>query len=158
MKYIAVLLLFTSVTFAQDAKEIVQKSNDLIRATSSYAEVKMKVIKPDWQREMTMKMWSLEPDYSLVLMTAPAKDTGTVTLKRKLEVWNWIPSVNRTIKIPPSMMLQSWMGSDFTNDDLVKQSSIVEDYTHEIIGEETLEGYECYVLKLTPKPDATVVW
>jgi outer membrane lipoprotein-sorting protein len=158
MKYIAVLLLFTSVTFAQDAKEIVKKSNDLIRAASSYAEVKMKVIKPDWQREMTMKMWSLEPDYSLVLMTAPAKDKGTVTLKRKLEVWNWIPSVNRTIKIPPSMMLQSWMGSDFTNDDLVKQSSIVEDYTHEIIGEETLEGYECYVIKLTPKPDAAVVW
>jgi outer membrane lipoprotein-sorting protein len=143
---------------AEDAKEIVAKANELIRARSSYSEIRMQIIKPSWSREMTMKVWSLEPDYALVLITEPAKDKGTVTLKRKKEVWNWIPTVNRVIKIPPSMMMQSWMGSDFTNDDLVRQSSIVEDYTHTIIGEEEMDGYDCYTIQLIPKPDAGVVW
>lgn len=160
-KKIYLLLFISSLAlplFAQQATEIIKKSNDLIRAKSSYAEVTMKVVKPDWQREMSMKIWALEPDYSLVLMTGPAKDKGTVTLKRKLEVWNWIPKVNRIIKIPASMMLQSWMGSDFTNDDLVKQSSIVKDYTHSIIAEEIFNGYDCYKIEMIPKEDAAVVW
>jgi outer membrane lipoprotein-sorting protein len=152
------LLILVSFIQAQDAKEIVAKANELIRATNSYTEMSMAIIKPSWSREMTMKVWSLEPDYALILITDPAKDKGTVTLKRKKEVWNWIPNVNRVIKIPPSMMMQSWMGSDFTNDDLVRQSSIVEDYTHAIIGEEEVDGYDCYKVELTPKPEAGVVW
>lgn len=158
---ITVLLVITSlctILNAQDAKDIVAKANELIRANSSYTEMTMTVVKPDWSREITMKIWSLEPDYALVLITEPAKDKGTVTLKRKREVWNWIPSVHRVIKIPPSMMMQSWMGSDFTNDDLVRQSSIVEDYTHSIIGEEEMDGYLCYLIEMVPKPDAGVVW
>ena len=154
-----ILLFSITLLYSQEsAREIVQKSNELIRASSSFAELKMKIIKPDWSREMTMKVWSIEPDYSLLLITAPARDKGTVTLKRKQEVWNYIPTVQRTIKIPPSMMLQSWMGSDFTNDDLVRQSSIVEDYEHSIIGEEEYEGYLCYKIELIPKPEAGVVW
>jgi outer membrane lipoprotein-sorting protein len=152
------ILIFVSVTSAQDAKEIVAKANELIRATSSYSEISMSIIKPTWSRDMKMKVWSLEPDYALILITEPAKDKGMVTLKRKKEVWNWVPNVNRVIKIPPSMMMQSWMGSDFTNDDLVRQSSIVEDYTHAISGEEIIEGYDCYIVELTPKPEAGVVW
>ena len=152
------IFMFVSLSSAQDAKEIVAKANELIRATSSYAEMTMSIIKPTWSREMTMKIWSLEPDYALILITEPAKDKGTVTLKRKNEVWNWIPSVNRIIKLPPSMMMQSWMGSDFTNDDLVRQSSIVEDYTHSIVGKEVLDGYDCYKIVMTPKPEAGVVW
>ena len=148
----------SSVSFAQSAKEIVAKANELIRAKSSYSELTMTIVKPDWSREMAMKIWSLEPEFALVLITEPAKDKGTVTLKRQREVWNWIPSVHRVIKIPPSMMMQSWMGSDFTNDDLVRQSSIVEDYTHVIAGEEKLDGYECYKIEMIPKPDAGVVW
>jgi len=148
----------SNFALAEEAKDIVAKANELIRANSSYSEIKMQVIKPDWSREMTMKVWSLEPDYALVLITEPAKEKGTVTLKRKKEVWNWIPTVNRVIKIPPSMMMQSWMGSDFTNDDLVRQSSIVEDYTHAFIGEEEMAGYACHEIELTPKPDAGVVW
>jgi outer membrane lipoprotein-sorting protein len=154
---ITLILPFPFVN-AQTAEEIVKRSDELIKANSSYGEVKMKVIKPDWSREMTMKMWALEPDYALILITAPAKDKGIVTLKRKTEVWNWIPGIHRIIKIPPSMMLQSWMGSDFTNDDLVKQSSIVTDYHHKIIGEESFEGYKCYKIELTPKENANVVW
>ncbi len=156
---VSLLLGFSTQTaLSQEAKEIVRKANDLIRAKSSYSEVKMNVIKADWSREMTMKMWSLEPDYALILITEPAKDKGMVTLKRKIEVWNWIPGIHRVIKIPPSMMLQSWMGSDFTNDDLVKQSSIVEDYNHKIIMQEKYEGYDCYKIALIPKEEANVVW
>jgi outer membrane lipoprotein-sorting protein len=157
--WLLLFLLFISVYGrAQDAHEIVAKANELLRAKSSYCEIGMEVIKPDWSRKFAMKVWSLEPDYALVLITAPARDKGTVTLKRQKEVWNWIPSVQRVIKIPPSMMLQPWMGSDFTNDDLVRQSSIVEDYTQEIIGNETLENRDCYKIQLNPKPEAGVVW
>jgi len=105
-----------------------------------------------------MKAWSIEPDYSIIYTTEPARDKGSVTLKRINEVWNWLPSVQKTIKIPPSMMLASWMGSDFTNDDLVRQSSIVEDYSHKLLGEEKYEGYDCYKIELIPKPEAGVVW
>lgn len=150
--------LIGSFLYAESAKEIVAKADELIKANSSYTEMKMIIIKPDWSREIEMKLWSLEPDYGLVLITAPAKDKGMVTLKREKEVWNWIPSVQRVIKIPPSMMLQSWMGSDFTNDDLVRQSSIVQDYEHSIVGEEEMEGYLCYKILMIPKPEAGVVW
>jgi outer membrane lipoprotein-sorting protein len=118
----------------------------------------MTIQKPDWSRTMGMKVWALEPDYAIIYITEPARDKGTVTLKRFNEVWNWLPSAQKVIKIPPSMMLQSWMGSDFTNDDLVRASSIVKDYTHELIGEEKINGYECYKIKLIPKPEAGVVW
>jgi outer membrane lipoprotein-sorting protein len=158
IKILMIFFIIVSMAQAQDAKEIVAKSNELIRATSSYTEMSMSIVKPTWSRDMKMKVWSLEPDYAMILITEPAKDKGMVTLKRKREVWNWVPSVNRVIKIPPSMMMQSWMGSDFTNDDLVRQSSIVEDYTHAIIGEEDVDGYNCYKVELTPKPDAGVVW
>ncbi len=154
----ALLLFITSLLYGQDAREIVKKADELIKSKSSFSEVKMKVIKPDWSREMTMKMWALEPDYALILITAPAKDKGMVTLKRKTEVWNWIPGIHRVIKIPPSMMMQSWMGSDFTNDDLVKESSIVEDYNHKLIGEEKYGGYDCYKIEMIPKEEADVVW
>jgi outer membrane lipoprotein-sorting protein len=81
-----------------------------------------------------------------------------VTLKRGNEIWNWLPSIGRRIKIPPSMMMQSWMGSDFTNDDLVKESSIVTDYEQELAGDSTIAGYDCYRIRLVPKPAAAVVW
>jgi len=159
MLYLIFIVLFQVTNLsAESAKEIVQKANELIRANSSYSEVTMKIVKPDWSRELGMKIWSLEPDYSLVLITSPAKDKGTVFLKREKEVWNWIPTISKVIKIPPSMMLQSWMGSDFNNDDLVRQSSIVKDYEHEIIAEENYDGFDCYKIQLNPKPEAGVVW
>jgi outer membrane lipoprotein-sorting protein len=142
----------------ENAVEIVRKSNDLLRGVSSYSELRMRIEKPDWSREMRLKMWALEPDFGLVFVISPARDKGNVTLKRQTEVWNWLPSVRRVIKIPPSMMLQSWMGSDFTNDDLVRQSSLVEDYEHTIAGVDTLDGYPCWRIDMIPKPDAGVVW
>ncbi len=156
---IAVVFLGATEGLAdQKATAIVQKSNDLMRGKSSYSEATLTIIKPRWSRTMGMKIWALEPDYALILITKPARDKGTVTLKRKREVWNWIPSIRRLIKIPPSMMLQPWMGSDFTNDDLVRESSIVQDYTHTIIGSDTVESYACYKIRFDPKPNAGVVW
>lgn len=160
MKLIAIffsLILVINLS-AQSAKEIIEKADELMRSKSSYSEMKMSIIKPNWSRTMGMKVWALEPDFAIIFITEPARDKGTVTLKRKTEVWNWLPSAQRVIKIPPSMMLQSWMGSDFTNDDLVRASSIVKDYTHKLIGEEKVTGYDCFKLELIPKPEAGVVW
>lgn len=155
---IILLLISYSFSYGQDALEIIRKADDLMRGKSSYAQITMTIVKPEWQRTITMKAWSLEPDYSIVYVLEPARDKGTVTLKRGNEVWNWLPSIQKVIKIPPSMMLQSWMGSDFTNDDLVRASSIVKDYTHTLLGREVYEGYDCYKIQLIPKPEAGVVW
>ena len=155
---IMILFTFSITCYSQDAKEIMRMADQLMKSKSSYSELKMTIIKKDWSRTIGMKAWALEPDYAIIYITEPARDKGTVTLKRKKEVWNWLPSAQRVIKIPPSMMLQSWMGSDFTNDDLVKESSKVDDYTHSILRKENYDGYECYVIESIPKPDAGVVW
>lgn len=154
---IAALLIATG-SMAQSAVDIVRKSDEKLRGLSSYSEMKMTIVRPDWTREIQMKSWTKGDDFALMLVTAPARDKGAAFLKRGKELWNWQPTIDRTIKLPPSMMLQSWMGSDFTNDDLVKQSSIVEDYTHKIVGEETVEGRITWKIEMTPKPDAPVVW
>ncbi len=140
------------------AKEIVQKADEKNRGLSSRGELTMSIVRPDWSRTVSMKAWSKGNDYFMILITAPAKDKGQVFLKRKTDMWNWVPSIDRLIKLPPSMMLQSWMGSDFTNDDLVKGSSIVTDYTHKLLGKETVRGMECYKIELDPLPEASVVW
>lgn len=161
-KVILIMLMFSGsiASYSQglSAKEIIQKADEKNRGLSSLGTMTMTVIRPDWTRTITMKTWSKSREYSLVLITAPVKDKGQVFLKIKTEMWNWVPSIDKTIKIPPSMMLQSWMGSDFTNDDLVKQSSIVVDYTHKLLGREKVRDMECYKIELTPLPDAAVVW
>jgi len=144
--------------FGQDAKEIVRQSDQKIRGSTLQAEISIKTIRPNWSREMQCKVWTKGNYLSVILITAPAKDKGIVFLKRKKEVWNWIPALERTIKLPPSMMSQSWMGTDFTNDDLVKESSIVEDYTHSIMGDTLYQSKNCYVVQMIPKPETAVVW
>ncbi len=158
IKVITLLLILPHILSSQSAYEIVKKSQDVLYSKSSYTEMSMTIVKPKWQRKMSMKVWALEPDYALIYITEPARDRGTVTLKRKNEIWNWLPSVQKIIKIPPSMMNQSWMGSDFTNDDLVRASSYLDDYTHRLIGEENLNGYDCYKIESIPKPNVGVVW
>lgn len=140
------------------AKEIIEKADAKMRGLTSQAEIKMSIIRPTWKREMQMKSWSKGDNFMLIVVTAPARDKGTAFLKRQKEIWNWQPSIDRTIKLPPSMMMQSWMGSDFTNDDLVRQASVVEDYTHKILGAETLQERDCYKIELKPKDNSAVVW
>lgn len=143
---------------SQTAKEIIAKSEALMNGDANYAEMKMTIIRPKWTREMTMKSWALGNEFSLILITSPARDKGIGFLKRKREIWNWQPKIDRVIKMPPSMMMQSWMGSDFSNDDLVQQSSPVNDFTHEITGEESVDGRPCWKIKMIPKPNVPVVW
>ncbi|EGR0924274.1 outer membrane lipoprotein-sorting protein [Vibrio parahaemolyticus] len=159
-KAVAVLffLLFTSLSYAESAFDIVQKSDQAMRGKSSYSEATMEIVRPDWTRSMTMKSWTKGTELSLVLVTAPAKDKGSASLKRHREMWNWVPTIERIIKIAPSMLSQSWMGSDFTNDDLINQSSIVVDYQHALVGNDSFEGDKVWVIEATAKPDAPVVW
>ncbi|MGY0615488.1 outer membrane lipoprotein-sorting protein [Vibrio sp. FJH11] len=157
--FIILLCLVTSpLSLAKTAFEIVQKSDQMMRGKSSYSEATMDIIRPEWKRSMTMKSWTKGTELSLVLVTAPAKDKGSVSLKRYREMWNWVPSIERIIKIAPSMLSQSWMGSDFTNDDLINQSSIVVDYQHTLMGEDTFEGDKVWKIDAVAKPDAPVVW
>ncbi|HCG7191599.1 outer membrane lipoprotein-sorting protein [Vibrio parahaemolyticus] len=151
-------LLFTSLSYAESVFEIVQKSDQAMRGKSSYSEATMEIVRPDWTRSMTMKSWTKGTELSLVLVTAPAKDKGSASLKRHREMWNWVPSIERVIKIAPSMLSQSWMGSDFTNDDLINQSSIIVDYQHALLGNDSFEGDKVWVIEATAKPDAPVVW
>ncbi len=152
------LLLFFTISYAQTAEEIIKKADEKYRGKTSYSEMTIHIIRPKWSKQMKIKGWSKGTKYSVSIVTSPAKEKGTVFLMRDKEVWNYMPTIDRTIKFPPSMMLQNWMGTDLTNDDLVKQSSILEDYTHKITGEEKKEGYTCWVIELIPKEDAPVVW
>ncbi|MEO9806601.1 MAG: outer membrane lipoprotein-sorting protein [Reichenbachiella sp.] len=156
---ILVLVCLTSLSaFAQNSTEIIQKSLDKLNGKSSQGEMEMTIVRPRYTRSMTMKSWSLGNEYFLIYITGPARDKGQVFLKRQTDMWNWIPNISRMIKLPPSMMGQNWMGSDFTNDDLVKMNSLVEDYTHRLIGEDQIDGLDCYKIELIPKPNSSVVW
>lgn len=155
---ISLLGMMSVSVFAQTAEEIVRQAYEKMEGESSRAEITMKIVRPNWDRSVSMKSWSLGEDYSLILITAPARDEGTAFLMRENEIWNWLPDVNRTIKMPPSMMSQSWMGSDFSNNDLVRESSVITDYTYEMLEDDTVDGYDCYVIEMTPKPDAPIVW
>ena len=164
-RYVIYLLLVAVIPMnslsAQDltATEIVKKADEKFNGEkSSYSVMLMKVIRPEWQRTIEFKSWTLGEEYALALITAPAKEAGQSFLKRGSEMWSWNPSINRLIKLPPSMMSQGWMGSDYTNDDILRESSVVTDYTHEIMGEENISGRLSYKIKMTARENASVVW
>jgi outer membrane lipoprotein-sorting protein len=139
--------------------DIVRKADEKFNGEkSSLMVMSMTILRPTWQRTVEFKNWSLGRDYALTLITAPAKDLGQTFLKRGTEMWSWNPSISRLIKLPPSMMSQGWMGSDYTNDDILKESSVVVDYTHETVGEEIIDNRLCYKIKLIAKENAAVVW
>jgi outer membrane lipoprotein-sorting protein len=140
------------------AREILDRVETLLWGKTVQGEYEMTIATPRWQRTLALRAWMERPKRSFVRILAPAKEKGIGSLRIGAEMWNYLPNVERTIKIPPSMMLQPWMGSDLTNDDLVKSSSIIDDYTHRILREEAFDGAAAYVLELIPKPDAAVVW
>ncbi len=141
-----------------DAKAIIEKADNKRLGKTSTSTMSLKIIRPKWEREIELKLWTKGNDFMMILITDPARDKGTAFLKRGDEIYNWIPRIERSIKLPPSSMLQSWMGSDFTNDDLVKQSSMVNDYEHTLMGKEKVSGREAYKILLKPKEEASVVW
>jgi outer membrane lipoprotein-sorting protein len=158
---LSLLLLKSLMLPAQSlsATEIVRKADEKFNGEkSSIMVMAMTIIRPTWQRTVEFRNWSLGKAYALTLITAPAKDRGQTFLKRNSEMWSWNPSISRLIKFPPSMMSQGWMGSDYTNDDILKESSVVDDYTHKIVGEETIDGRLCYKIEMISKEIAAVVW
>lgn len=158
--FVIIALLSLQFTFAQDLelKQIVSKAENRLRGTSSIATLKITTVRPKYSRDMTVKSWTKNDDYSLIYIAAPARDKGTTYLKREKEIWYYIPSIERNIKMPPSMMNQSWMGTDLSNDDLVKKTSMENDFDHELIKSEQINGVECYQIALIPHQDADVIW
>jgi len=159
MRILLSLILYSSLYCSgQTAAEIVKKADDKMRGLSSHAIITITTIRPSWSREMTVETWTKGPELAMIMVRSPARDKGIVYLKRKKEVWNWIPALEKNIKLPPSMMSQSWMGTDFTNDDLVKESSVVNDYDHNILSDTIIANRACYLISMIPKPNAAVVW
>ncbi len=160
-----ILILFAfpayNFLFSQQlsATEIVRKADEKFNGEKSgRSTMVMTIVRPTWERTVEFKSWSMGRENSLTLITAPARDAGQSFLKRGQEMWSWNPSINRLIKLPPSMMSQGWMGSDYTNDDILKESSLVNDYTHEIVGEEMIADRLCYRIKMVAREGASVVW
>ncbi|MGB8474024.1 MAG: outer membrane lipoprotein-sorting protein [Candidatus Acidiferrum sp.] len=141
-----------------NADELVRRGDEAVRGKTEEGILTMTVRTPDWQRTLELRYWAVNPDKTFIRVTGPAKEAGTATLRLGSNMWNYLPSVERTIKIPPSLMLESWMGSDFTNDDLVRESSLVKDYDHRMDGEANEGGDACYRITATAKPEAPVVW
>ena len=153
-------IVFISNTYsvAQDARAIVKEGFNYMRGKSSFSVVDMTIHRPNWERKMTIEAWTKGLKNSLFRIIAPARDKDNGTLKKGREMWMYNPKINRVIKLPPSMMSQAWMGSDFSNNDLSKTDSLIDEYIHTITGTRTHDGKKVYLIKSIPKPDAPVVW
>ncbi len=141
-----------------DPSQLIQKAFDNWRGNSSYTEVTMTVHRPDWERSLSMKSWTRGDDDSLVRFTAPPKDAGNATLKLGDAMWIFNPRLNQILKLPASMMAQSWMGSDFSYNDLAKANDVLTEYTHRLTGQEQVDGHTVYDIEALPKPQAATVW
>jgi outer membrane lipoprotein-sorting protein len=141
-----------------EGREILDQVEKLLWGSTVQGEYEMTIATPRWQRTLGLRLWMDRPRRSFVRIVSPAKEAGIGSLRIGTEMWNYLPNVERIVKIPPSMMLQPWMGSDFTNDDLVKESSILDDYTHKVLATVQLDGEAVVQVEAVPKPDAAVVW
>ncbi len=155
-------LLISLLSYGQgelSATGIIKKADDKFNGEESGISVMaMTIVRPTWTRTVEFKGWNKGTENSLTLITAPSGEKGQTFLKRGNEMWSWNPTISRLIKLPPSMMSQGWMGSDYTNDDILKESSVVKDYSHEIVGEEVIEGRNCYKIEMVAHEDAAVIW
>ncbi len=161
MRVLLMLLLsLTTMGSVQerDASGIIRDAVDHWRGVSSYSEIQMVIHRPDWERSMTMRAWTRGDEQSLVRVTEPARDRGNGTLTDDDSMWTYSPRVNRVIKIPSSMMGQSWMGSDFSNKDIAKADDIIDQYEHTLLSTEIVDGVTVYEIESIPFEDAAVVW
>ncbi|MCB9228177.1 MAG: outer membrane lipoprotein-sorting protein [Deltaproteobacteria bacterium] len=150
------ILMLSERAFSQTVspQELLRKVDDLYRSKGSQGQIEMELITPDWSRTLKMDMWTRGMDYTFVRIREPRKDKGVSSLKRQNDMWNFFPKINKVIKVPPSMMMGSWMGSDFTNDDLVRNSSLVRDY---VIVSSSNEGDHVSIV-LKPQEQTVSVW
>lgn len=158
--FLLILLVISAPSAAEerDAKTIVRDAIDHWRGISSYTEMTMIIHRPDWERSMTMRAWTKGDDHSLVRVVEPKKDRGNGTLTDDKSMWSYSPKINRVIKIPSSMMGQSWMGSDFSNKDVARADEIIDEYEHTLLGTEDVDGIVVYEIEAIPHEDAAVVW
>jgi outer membrane lipoprotein-sorting protein len=140
-----------------DVSTIVDKVDRLYRSKSSQGRMKMTIVSRNWTRTLKMNVWSEGMEKTFIHITHPKKDAGIATLRIKNEMWNYFPKINKVMKIPPSMMMSSWMGSDFTNDDIVKESSMLRDYSHALVEPDESEA-GVYYIELIPKENVPTVW
>jgi outer membrane lipoprotein-sorting protein len=155
----AVALLASADAFSLTAREIIDRSDRAMRGDTQMASYTITIKTRKWTRTMKMNAWSVTKEKkSFSEIIAPKKDEGNRFLLIDRNMWHFNPRIQKAIKLSPSMMLESWMGSDFTNDDIVRESSIVEDYDHILLGKERVDGHDCHVVQLNPRPDAAVVW
>lgn len=153
-----VALLSSSSAQDLDAAAIIRAAMDQWRGTTSHSTMTMTIHRPDWERSMTMEAWTAGEKKSLVRVLEPKKDAGNGTLLIDNSMWTFSPKVNRVIKIPSSMMNQSWMGSDFSNKDIARSADIIDQYKHTLIDTQSSEGHKVYVIQSIPKEAAPVVW
>jgi outer membrane lipoprotein-sorting protein len=156
--FVLVAVIACPLSAQQSARDIVDRVDQLLRGSSSHGTMSMEIVTAEWSRSLDLEIWSLGTEYALVRVLAPHKDAGTATLKSGNDLWNYLPRVDRTIKLPPSLMSAAWMGSHFTNDDLVKESRLIEDYDITIGYEGNRDGVAVWEFVLTPRPEAAVVW
>lgn len=139
----------------KEIEQILIKVDQQYRSKSSHTELEMKIETKNWKRTMSLEMWTKGMSKTLIHIKSPKKDAGITTLRVEKSMWNYFPKINKTIKVPPSMMMGSWMGSDFTNDDLVKESTFIEDYKYKMIQGESSKHY---YIELIPKAHIATVW
>jgi outer membrane lipoprotein-sorting protein len=155
----AALLCAAPATAAGDtARELIRKAMDHWRGLTSHSRMTMTIHRPDWERRMTMESWSKGDKQSLVRVIEPRRDAGNGTLLDDNSMWTYSPKVNRVIKIPSSMMSQSWMGSDFSNKDIAKSTDLIDQYEHTLSATEERDGHTFYTVTSVPHEDAAVVW
>ena len=155
----ALLLLATASSAAElDVRDLVDRANKALRGDSSRGLLTMTIETPEWKRSLEVEGWNKDRAMAFIVIRAPAKERGETTLRRKNEMWLWLPKVERVIKIPQTMMHAAWQGSDFTYEDIVKADSIVKDYTHKLLSTKHEDGRTVYRIEALPKADAPVVW
>ena len=158
MKGLVLMIMFCVFLNAKTAEELVSKAENSLKGKSSHGLIEMIVETPDYTRNLEMESWWVGNEKALIVIKKPRKEEGNKTLKIGNEMWNYLKNTETTIKVPPSMMLQSWNGSDFTNDDLVRESNLVKDYEMKIVGDQKISNELCWKIELNPKPKAPVVW
>ncbi len=156
--WLALLALPAGATEAPDPRDLIRAAMDHWRGVTSYSEMTMIVHRADWERRLSMRAWTEGDALSLVRVTAPARDAGNATLVRDRELWTFAPKINRVLKVPSSMLQQSWMGSDFSNRDISKSTEIIDRYAHRLLRSEADGAHRVHVIESIPHEDAAVVW
>ena len=141
-----------------NALAILKKVEQKLVSSTMYAELEITIQRPRWTKKMALHTWSKGKNFAAAYISSPEKDKGTIYMKNGNNVYNYLPKIRKTIKLPATMLNQSWMGTDLSADDLVKLTKLAKDYHAKVIGSQMVSGRVCHVIELLPKPEANVLW